>query len=71
MPGHVKNSKDVLSWIAENLPLDTYVNVMSQYQPVFNAGKYARINRRLSRIEYNEVVNHAKNIGLTQLDIQG
>ena len=71
MPSYVQNSKDVMTWIAENLPADTYVNIMSQYQPVFLASRYPSINRRVTRQEYNEVVRHARNLGLTQLDIQG
>jgi len=71
MPNHVENSKAVISWIAENLPPDTYLNIMSQYRPVFMADRYPAINRRVMREEYAAVVEHAVGLGLTNLDIQG
>jgi putative pyruvate formate lyase activating enzyme len=71
MPNDVGGSKEVMSWIAENLPQDTYVNIMSQYRPMYKASEYPEIARRLHRREYREVVEHAEQLGLTNLDIQG
>jgi putative pyruvate formate lyase activating enzyme len=61
----------VIDWIAANLPKDTYVNIMSQYRPMYKAHDYPEIDRRLRRREYNEVVDHARQVGLTNLDVQG
>ena len=71
MPNDVGGSKEVMSWIAENLPLDTYVNIMSQYRPMYKASEYRQIDRPINRREYREVVEHARGLGLTNLDIQG
>ncbi|NIM48815.1 MAG: radical SAM protein [Gemmatimonadales bacterium] len=71
MPNSVSGSKEVVGWIAQNLPRDTYVNIMSQYRPMYRAFDYPEIARRLTRGEYNEVVEHARQAGLTNLDIQG
>ncbi|OGB60302.1 MAG: radical SAM protein [Caldithrix sp. RBG_13_44_9] len=71
MPDNVSGSKQVMEWIAENLPKDTYVNIMSQYQPMYKASDYPEINRRITREEYLEAVNSAREAGLTNLDIQG
>ncbi len=71
MPNNVSGSKEVMSWISKNLPKDTFVNIMSQYTPVYKAKQYPQIARRISHDEYEEVVNHAKEIGLTNLEIQG
>lgn len=71
MPNRVSGAKEVISWIAENLPKDTYLNIMSQYRPVYKAFDYPEIARRITREEYEEVVSHAKALGLTNLDIQG
>jgi putative pyruvate formate lyase activating enzyme len=71
MPNSVSGSKEVIDWIAENLPKDTYVNIMAQYRPMYRAFDYPEIARRLTRAEYNEVVEHARQVGLTNLDIQG
>lgn len=71
MPNNVGGSKEVLSWIAGNLPKDTYVNIMSQYRPLYKAMDYPKIARRISREEYTMVVEWARQEGLTNLNIQG
>ena len=71
MPNRVGGTKGVIQWIAQNLPKDTYFNIMSQYRPMYKAFKYPKIARRLTQKEYRETVTWAKEAGLTNLDIQG
>ena len=61
----------MIDWIAKNLPKDTYVNIMSQYRPMYKAFEYPEISRRITREEYEEAVRWAKDAGLTNLDLQG
>jgi putative pyruvate formate lyase activating enzyme len=70
MPNDVGGSEEVIDWIAQNLPSNTYVNIMSQYRPMYRAHDYPEIARRLRRREYTEVVEHARQAGLTNLDAQ-
>jgi putative pyruvate formate lyase activating enzyme len=71
MPNNVARSEKVMKWIGENLPKDTYVNIMSQYRPMFKANQYPEISRSITRSEYNAVVNAAHSAGLTNLRLQG
>ena len=71
MPNRVGGTKEVIQWIAENLPKDTYLNLMSQYRPMYKAFDYPKIARKITREEYQEVVKWARDAGLTNLDIQG
>jgi len=71
MPNDVSGTKQVISWIADNLPKDTYLNIMSQYRPMYRAEEFNEINRKITRNEYEEAVACAKKAGLTNLDIQG
>jgi putative pyruvate formate lyase activating enzyme len=71
MPNNVSGTKEVIDWIATNLPKDTYVNLMSQYSPMYKAVDYPEISRKITREEYSDAVNHAKAAGLTNLEIQG
>lgn len=71
MPGNVGGSEKVMEWIAENLPKDTYVNIMVQYTPAHKAYDYPEISRRITNDEYQKVVQRAKDVGLRNLDIQG
>jgi putative pyruvate formate lyase activating enzyme len=71
MPNNIAGSENVMEWIAGNLPKDTYVNIMVQYNPVYKAYDYPEISRRITKEEYIKVVNKAKGLGLTNLDTQG
>ncbi len=71
MPNDVAGSERVMEWIAENLPKDTYVNIMAQYNPLYKAFDYPELSRRITREEYEKVVRRAKEVGLTNLDVQG
>lgn len=71
MPNGVSGTRQVIEWIANNLPKDTYFNIMSQYQPMHKAFDYPEIARRISRDEYNQAITWAKEAGFTNLDIQG
>jgi putative pyruvate formate lyase activating enzyme len=71
MPNGVSGSKAVINWISKNLPKDTYLNIMAQYQPYYKAHEYPLLARRISQHEYEEVVKYAKSKGFTNLDIQG
>ena len=71
MPNRVGGTKEVIEWIAENLPKDTYFNIMSQYTPTYKAFEYSEISRRITWREYAEAMRWAKEAGLTNLDIQG
>lgn len=71
MPNNTSGSERIMEWIASNLPKDTYINIMAQYSPLFKAYEFPNIARRITRKEYARVVNKAKDLGLTNLDIQG
>jgi putative pyruvate formate lyase activating enzyme len=71
MPNGVSGTKQVIDWIAANLPKETYFNLMSQYRPTFKAFDYPEIARKLEREEYVETVQYARDAGLTNLDVQG
>jgi putative pyruvate formate lyase activating enzyme len=71
MPNRVGGTRGVVRWIAENLPKDTYLNIMSQYRPMHRAHEHPDISRRPTIKEYAEAVRWAREAGLTNLDIQG
>lgn len=71
MPNNVSGTRQVIEWIADNLPKDTYLNLMSQYTPMYKATDYPEISRRITREEYSAAISYAKAAGLTNLEIQG
>ncbi len=71
MPEDVSGSTQVMNWIAENLPKDTYINIMAQYRPAYKAYDFPDLSRALTSEEYRTVVKKAMDLGLTNLDLQG
>lgn len=68
MPNRVAGTKEIIEWIAQNLPRDTYLNIMSQYRPMYKASQYPEISRRITQEEFDEAIKWAKEAGLTNLD---
>jgi putative pyruvate formate lyase activating enzyme len=71
MPNRVAGTREILAWIAKNLPTDTYVNLMSQYRPTYEAFDYPEIARGLLGEEYAEAILWAEELGLANVDVQG
>ncbi|MBQ4090114.1 MAG: 4Fe-4S cluster-binding domain-containing protein [Clostridia bacterium] len=63
MPGRTEESKQILSWIKENLP-GAWVSVMAQYMPMGDVAGVDELDRRLMQDEYDEVCEHMFDIGL-------
>ncbi len=73
MPGMLEETKAILRFVAEELGLDTYVDLMAQYYPAGLVGgerrdAYDEINRHLYHDEYLEAVEFARSVGLRRLD---
>jgi len=71
MPNKVAGTKEIIEWISQNLPKETYVNIMQQYTPTHKAFEYPEISRRITREEFEEAIRWVKESGLTNPDIQG
>jgi putative pyruvate formate lyase activating enzyme len=71
MPDHVENATDVLSFLAEEISEDTFVNLLAQYRPQYKAStedRYGDIDRRVTPAESRAVVDHAREVGLERLE---
>lgn len=71
MPSNVSGTKEIIEWISENLPKDTYLNLMSQYVPMYKACEHPEISRKITTKEYDDAVQCARKAGLTNIDVQG
>lgn len=66
LPGHIENSKAALCNIAIEISPKVHISLMSQYYPVYNAFKYPELSRKLTKEEYEEVVDYMLSLGLTR-----
>ena len=64
LPGHTKDSIAVLEWIKSELPSKTYVSLMCQYTPLGNLDGYPELSRRVTRREYDKVLDRLFALGL-------
>nr|WP_277995928.1 radical SAM protein [Moorella thermoacetica] len=64
LPGQAEAACRVLEWVKANLPRETYLSIMAQYVPVWQAQRYPEINRRLTAAEYESVLEYFDALGL-------
>ena len=69
MPGGLGETGEIMRFLA-GLSADTYVNIMAQYRPAgkVDGGKYAEIDRMVSREEMRQAYRHAREAGLHRFD---
>ena len=68
LPGHVRDSLDILEWIQKKLSPAVCLSLMSQYHPCFEAPE--EIQRSLAPEEYKAVLSRAEELGFESLFIQ-
>jgi putative pyruvate formate lyase activating enzyme len=68
MPGLLDETESVLAFIARELSLDTYLNLMDQYRPCYRASEHPPLDRPLSRDDYARALATARRLGLRRLD---
>lgn len=68
MPNGLAGTRKVMQFLAREISLDTYVNIMDQYHPCGLAGKYPEINRRISVKEFENAIQIAHEEGIHRLD---
>ncbi|HYL16721.1 MAG TPA: hypothetical protein VEV41_27040 [Terriglobales bacterium] len=70
MPGEIAGTREILTWIAQELGSETYVNVMPQYYPAgkVSASDHAEINRSITLHEFRQALDLADDAGLRHLD---
>ena len=64
LPGHVRNSKEVLAYLYETYRDQIYISIMSQYTPVKQIKKYPELNRRVTKREYERLLDFAMELGI-------
>jgi len=67
MPGYVTETFKIIEWLKNKVSENTYLNLMDQYRPCFQAYKYPEINCKLNFEEYRKVRDFAQTLGLNLL----
>lgn len=68
LPHHLAGSEEVFRYISEELSENTYLNIMDQYHPAFNAGQYPKLKRRITLDEFQSALLMAEKAGLKRIN---
>lgn len=64
LPGHTRDSIEILKYLYEKFGDKIYISIMNQFTPVINHEKYRELNRKVTKREYEKVINAALDIGI-------
>jgi len=64
MPNGTAGTAALMSFVAREVSVHSYVNIMNQYRPLYEARGYPEINRHITDHEYREAIHIAEREGL-------
>jgi putative pyruvate formate lyase activating enzyme len=67
LPNNLAGSEKIFEFIANEISKNTFLNIMDQYWPAYKAHQYPELSRRITKEEFEEVINLAKKFGLKRL----
>lgn len=70
LPGHTKDSMEILKYLHDTYKNQIYVSIMNQYTPVIQQDEYPNLNRKVTKREYRKVVDYALSLGMENAFIQ-
>lgn len=70
LPSCVDNSKAVVKYVFETYGNSVYLSLMKQFTPVTDLSDYPEINRKVTKREYNRLVDYALDLGVENAFIQ-
>jgi putative pyruvate formate lyase activating enzyme len=68
MPGNIAGTEQIMKFIAEEISVNTYVNIMPQYRPYGKAYENNLLKRPITHEEFFMAVSAAKQYGIRRLD---
>ncbi len=68
LPNNLAGTAEIVRFLAENISTNTYLNLMDQYRPAFNARQFPKLNRCITSQEYQAAIVIAETAGLNRLD---
>jgi len=71
LPGGLAGTEEVVRFIAKDISVNTYLNVMAQYRPCHEAFGIPELARPITRQEFQQAIELAHQQGLSRLDRMG
>lgn len=70
LPGHTKDSMKIIEYLYKTYGNSISLSLLSQYTPLKHVEKYPELNRKITKREYNKVVDYALSLGVSNAFIQ-
>ena len=70
LPTCIEDSKRIIDFFADNLAENAYFNVMSQYTPMGEIKDLPELNRKITKREYDSVIDYAISKGIEKMFYQ-
>lgn len=64
LPDGIAGSEKVMKFLAEEISIHTYINIMEQYSPCYNAYEFKELTRRITHNEFESAVLLAQKYNL-------
>jgi len=68
LPGDLAGTADIVRFLASDVSSETYLNIMDQYRPCYEASSLPELNRRITGQEFGRAIRLAHEAGLHRLD---
>lgn len=69
LPGLLEDAKKIIKYLYDKYRDDIFISIMNQYTPVRKL-KFEELNNKVSEESYNELINYACDLGITNAFIQ-
>ncbi|MDM7912702.1 MAG: radical SAM protein [Methanotrichaceae archaeon] len=66
LPDGLADTAEVVRFLSVEISKNTYLNIMAQYRPEYNACSYPELDRRITLKEYRNAIDLATRAGLTR-----
>lgn len=70
LPGHTKDSQAIIQYLYQTYGAHIYLSILNQYTPMPDLQNYPELNRRVTKREYNKVIDYAIHLGVENAWIQ-
>lgn len=67
LPDNLVGSEKIFEFLAKEISKNTFLNIMDQYWPAYKAFQFPGFSRKITKKEYQETINLAKQFGLKRL----
>lgn len=66
LPDDIAGTAEIVRFLLEKISKNTYLNIMAQYRPEYNACSYPELDRQITPKEYRDAIRIAQDAGLTR-----